>query len=66
MRNGYRIRKSSEGLMNKPYTAGYYAKLALSRILDQQPDNREKFKKFGSLAKAGKRGAQIEQPGNMK
>ncbi len=52
--------------MNKPYTAGYYAKLALSRILDQQPDNREKFKRFGSLTKSGKRGAQIEQPGNMK
>ncbi len=49
-----------------PQTAGHYVELALRRILDQQPDNREKFKKFGSLAKAGKRGAQIEQPGNMK
>ncbi len=32
-------------------TAGYYAKLVLSRILDQQPDNKEKFKKIGSLAR---------------
>ena len=49
-----------------PKPAGYYVELGLRRILDQQPDNREKFKKFGSLAKAGKKGAQIEQPGNMK
>ena len=49
-----------------PQTAGHYAKLALRRILDQQPDDKEKFKKFGSLAKAAKRGAHTEQPGNMK
>ncbi len=38
-----------------PPTAGDYAQRILSRILVQQPGNKEKFKKFGSLA--GKRNA---------
>ncbi len=38
-----------------PPTAGYYAKRVLSRILDQQPGNRDKFNKFQKAA--GKRNA---------
>jgi len=43
-----------------PPTAGYYAKLVLSRILDQQPDNKEKFKKIGSLAKERQENAETK------
>ncbi len=32
-----------------PPTAGDYAQHILSRITDQQPGNKEKLKKFGSL-----------------
>ena len=42
-----------------PPTAGDYAQHILSRIIDQQPGNREKFNKFQK--RAGKRNAHSDK-----